>query len=234
MRRIALAVGLVLSVALGAVPAEAKRIGTSVRHYSITQAEGSVRVNFAGDEAAGCRSRGVCTISGSTTYRFGGEPRGGTVFWLRQRKRTVAFHGFFQTRAETASDVVSAGSDEHCVDRAEHELDTLSFEPRSRTVRFTWRDLVPPEEGIVFGEDSVDVFDTRCAGPALEDLAISRALPAADVSYRVFRSPKGSFHTTGVRPFAGGGFAGTVEWDLRYAFRFRSSRARGWAAVPIG
>ena len=209
---------MVLTAALGAVPAEAKRGRPRVTNYRVTQAEGLVRVSFHGDEAAGCRGRGVCTISGTSTYTFGGKPGEGFVAWVKDRKRTVAFYGFVETRAESASDVVSAGSDEHCIDRAENEYELLSFEPRSRRVRFNWRDVDPHGEG-VFGGQGGDVFDTRCAGPHLDDLTLSRALPSADVPYRVFRSPKGSFHTTGSHPFAGGGFAGTVEWDLRYGFR---------------
>ena len=221
MRRIALAVALTLSVVLAAAAAEAKGPRVHVTTWAVTKAEGTVRITFAGNEAAGCRAIGVCGISGTTTYAFGGEPRFGRVYWARDRKRTFAFSGFFETNGVTASDVVSAGSTEHCVDRAEHDYEGLSFEPRSQRVRFEWRERrTGDEDFVIIGNDS-DPFDTRCAGPHLVDLEPSRAVPFADVPYRVFRSPRSSFRTTGSRPFAGGGFAGTVDWDLRYGLRYR-------------
>jgi hypothetical protein len=218
---------------VGAVPADAKSPRTRVALYQVTGGQGTVKVTFHGDEAAGCRNRGVCGLTGSTTYSFGGAPRFGQLYWARQRKRTVAFYGFFETKGETASDVVSAGSQEHCIDRASHEYETLAFEPRSQRVRFEWREFDTGEEGVVIGTAN-DPFDTRCAGPHLDDFEASHALPFADVPYRVFRSRKSSFRTTGSRPFAGGGFAGTVDWDLRYSFRFRGSRGGGFFAAPIG
>ena len=221
MRRIALAVGLTLSVALAAATAEAKDPRVQATTWSLTKAEGMIRVTFRGDEAAGCRAIGVCGLSGTTTYAFGGEPRHGRVYWVRYRKRTFAFYGFFDTNGVTASDVVSAGSDEHCVDRAENDYEGLAFEPRSQRVRFEWRERrTDDEDFVIFGNDS-DPFDTRCAGPHLVDLEPSRAVPFADVPYRVFRSPRSEFRTTGSRPFACGGFAGTVDWDLRYGLRYR-------------
>lgn len=234
MRRIALALAAALSVTLGAVPAEAKSPRMRVSLYEVTRAQGTIKVTFHGDEAAGCREIGVCGLSGTATYSFGGKPRFGQVVWARQRKRTVAFYGFFDTKAETASDVVSAGSQEHCVDRATHTDDAMSFEPRSRRIRFDWRESALGDGEVIFFGGDDDVFDTRCAGPQMEDFEESRALPFADIPYRVFRSPKSSFRTTGSRPFAGGGFAGTVDWDLRYSFRFRARRGGGFFAVPIG
>ena len=230
MRRIALALAAALTVALGAAPAEGKGPGERVTHYDITRAKGTVKLTFRGDETAGCRDRGLCGVSGTTTYSFGGKLDFGQVFWARQRKRTIAFYGFFDARGETVSDVVSAGSTERCVDRRRTVTDSMEFEPRSKRVRFMWRRALDPDhEGVIIGSDET-VFDTRCAGPELEDLAASNAFPRADVPYRVFRSPRSSFRTTGTLPFAGGGFAGTVEWDLSYGLRFRGSRDGGWFA----
>lgn len=221
MRRIALAVALTLTVVLAAAAAEAKGPRVHARTWAITKAEGNVRITFAGNEAAGCRAIGVCGISGTTTYSFGGEPQVGSIDWVRHRKRTVAFFGFFLTVGKTTSDVVSAGNPEHCTDTSEHEAETLSFEPRSQRVRFVWREEEIEDRGFLFSPAGSDPFDTRCAGPHLSDLQASGSMPFADIPYRVFRSPKSSFRTTGSRPFAGGGFAGTVDWDLRYGLRYR-------------
>jgi hypothetical protein len=235
VRRIATALVTALAVGLTAGAAQAKEPRIRVAQYQVTQAQGTVKITFQGSEAAGCRARGVCGISGSTTYSFGGKPQFGAVFWARQHKRTIGFYGFFETAGETASDVVSAGSDEHCVDRTSHATDSMSFEPRSRRVRFEWREQpAADEESVVIGGDEEDPFDTRCAGPHLADLHESRAIPFADVPYRVFRSRKSSFTTTGSRPFAGGGFAGQVDWTLSYGLRFDRTRGGGWFAAPIG
>ena len=224
----ALAVAAALTVLAAAGPASGKApLGPRVQNYKVTQGEGSVKVTFRGDEATGCRARGTCSISGTTTFAFGGEPEYGQVYWLRVRKRTRVFSGFFETHGETVSDVVTAGGDEHCVDRVSGErIESMDFEPRSKRVRFTWRKFFEEDdEGPTLGYGPGDEpFDTRCAGPAQEDM--KGALPFADVPYRVFRSPRSSFRTTGTRPFAGGGFAGTVEWDLTYGFQFRARRAR--------
>jgi hypothetical protein len=221
---------MALTLALAAVPAEAKEPRMRVTLYDVTEAKGTVKVTFHGEERAGCRERGVCSIGGTTTYSFGGKPEFGQVIWARQRKRTVAFYGFFETKGRTTSDVVAAGNPEHCVDRTEVGTDLMMFEPRSRRVRFDWRDFTT--DSVFLGDDD-QVFDTRCAGPHMEDFE-EGGLPFADVPYRVFRSPRGSFTTTGSRPFAGGGFAGTVDWTLSYGFRFRGTRGGGWFAAPIG
>jgi hypothetical protein len=232
MRRIALALAAVLTVALGAAPAEAKTRSQTVTLYQLERAEGTVRVTFRGDEAAGCRANGLCSVSGTSTYTFGGRPDFGQVIWAKRNKRTVGFYGFADTKGETVSDVVSAGSNEHCVDRRAGGSESLEFEPRSKRVRFNWRrvfDEENPTEGFFIGGDGDAVFDTRCAGPELVDLI--GALPRADVPYRVFRSPRSSFRTTGSLPFARNGFAGRVEWDLRYGLRYRGRSARGWFAT---
>lgn len=238
MRRIAVALIAALCVVLTAAPADAK--GPRVTAYKITKAEGFVRVTFQGDEAAGCRERGLCGLSGTTTYAFGGTPRGGELHWFRQGSRTLFVSGFFDTRGSTVSDVGTAGSGERCVDRVRHRIESLSFTPRRGRLRFTWREPAfpigadAPLEDIE-GDLGPDAFDTRCAGPAHIDLARAGAMPAADVPFRLLRSKRSAFTAKGSRPFAGGGFAGTVDWDLSYRFAYRSCnpRCRGGGFVAI-
>lgn len=235
MARIALA-GLAAAVAsaLLAVPASAK---TQVTLFDITRAQGFVQVTFAGSEAAGCRQRGVCGLSGTNTYSFGGRPEG-FVYMVRNRGRTLHVSGDFRTRAQAVSDVGTAGSTERCVDTVAHREERFSFEPHSRRLEFYWRDLPIPldlegeiEDLPTIEDYVVDPFATRCAGPALRDLFESEALPEAEVPYRVFRAPRGSFRTRASKPFAGGGFAGAVEWDLRYAVRRGQRRDGGGFSV---
>lgn len=224
---------VLLTLAVAAPAAEARpRITT----YGLTQAQGFVRMTFHGDEAAGCRERGVCGISGTSTYSFGGRPELGEIIWIREGTHTLFLDGFFATKAQTVADVATAGSPERCVDRVRHTFDTMSFQAGRKRVRFEWRPQGEPiggeEEGELEGDGNADDLRTRCAGPTTADAAA--ALPRASIPYRVFRSRRSKFQTTGTRPFAGGGFAGTVEWDLRYALRFKRSRTGsrsggGWA-----
>lgn len=222
---------LLLALALATTPASAAS-RPRLTEYRLTQAEGFVRMTFRGDEAAGCRERGVCGISGTTTYTFGGKPDGGEIVWIRHPGDDPQYmDGFFITKGETVSDVATAGSPERCVDRVARSFDGMQFEPGRKRVRFDWRDRPQPigeeDEGLD-GSEGADDLRTRCAGPLYADFA--RALPRATLPYRVFRSKRSKFHLTGSLPFAGGGFAGTVEWDLRYALRYvrsRTGRATG-------
>jgi hypothetical protein len=224
MSRIAPTLLAVLLLALAAAaPAAAAR--PRLTEYRLTQAEGFVRMTFGGDESAGCRERGVCGISGTSTYTFGGKPEAGEITWLRLGSDTEFMDGFFITKGETVADVTTAGSPERCVDRVPRSFDSMSLEPGRKRVRYDWRgrpDPIGDEEGVLGGEDGPDDLRTRCAGPASADIA--NALPRATLPYRVFRSKRSKFQVTGSRPFAGGGFAGTVEWDMRYALRFVRSR----------
>lgn len=217
-----------LATALAALAATAPAAAATkyrVTEYRVTQADGFVRMSFQGDEAAGCRERGVCGIAGTSTYLFGGEVEFGEITWLREGRRTQFMEGFFITEAFTVADVATAGSAERCTDRMRHAFDSLSFEPGRKRVRFDWRPQGEPighEEDELEDDGGPDDLRTRCAGPTSTDAA--EAMPRATLPYRVFRSKRSRFSTTGSRPFTGGGFAGSVEWDLRYAIRFTRSR----------
>jgi hypothetical protein len=231
MVRIAIALtAAVLAIALAAESASAKT-STQITIFKVTQAEGTVRVTFAGDQTAGCASRGVCGVSGTSTYTFGGKPKFGSIYMLRRGGRTRYVNGYLVTTATTLSEVSTAGSAERCVDRVGHAQEQLYFEPHSQRLRFFWRyfpdedDVAEDEEFVL--EDYGDPFDTRCAGPALRDLGESDALPVADLPYRPFRQHRGKLETSGSKPFSGGGFAGTVQWDLHYGIQRRSRDASG-------
>jgi hypothetical protein len=235
MRRIAVALAVALTGLALAGPAEAKGPSIGVRQYKITRAEGVITVTFHGDEAAGCRARGVCGVSGTSTYSFGQAPRFGEVVWIKRRKRTLEFYGFLETHGQAVSDVTTEGNQEHCVDRSTQEYESLTFEPHSEAVRFNWRvlsDEGEPEGGLL-GPSQANPFDTRCTGPELVDMWPDRALPYGDVPYSVFTRRTGSFETSKRRLFMGGGFAGSVEWNLRYDLRLRQRRAGGFFAIPI-
>lgn len=222
MVRIALA--LTAAICALAVAAPAAGAKTQATLFKITRAQGTVAVTFAGDQAAGCAARGVCGVSGTSTYTFGGKPKFGVIYMFRTRGRTRYVFGYLNTRGETVSDVATAGSPERCIDRVAHASESLSFEPHRDNLEFYWRELPDPdeehgEELILLEDYGGDPFDTRCAGPALRDMAESDALPEADIPYRPFRQGRGNFGTSGTHAFAGGGFAGTVTWNLRYGIQ---------------
>jgi hypothetical protein len=127
--------------------------------------------------------------------------------------------------------VATAGSPERCVDRVAHRTESVSFDPHRNSLELYWRrfpdqEELDDEEQFTFEDYGGDPFDSRCAGPAIRDLAESDALPEADVPYRPFRQGRGYFGTSGSKPFAGGGFAGTVTWKLRYGIQRAKRRGR--------
>jgi hypothetical protein len=205
--------------------------GERLAYFEITRAAGSVQVAFHGNEAAGCRERGVCGVSGTVTRSYG-NPSSGRLFWLRRGTRTLIAHGFIdEGRGEIVSDVGTAGSTERCIDRVATTFDTFDLRPRRGRLRFVWSQIGggwiasadhlegegPPEDLLT------NPFGTRCTGPGILDIA--RALPQGEIPFRVLRSRRSQFHLTGSAPFAAGGFAGAVEWSLRYGLRLRRTRA---------
>lgn len=201
--------------------------------FTITRAIGYVRVTFQGDEAAGCRARGVCAVSGMIKRSYE-RPTFGRLFWFRRGTRTMLLHAWLdEGRGTIAADVGTEGSPERCVDRLRTGFDTFELRPHGNRLRFVWREIddgagitiitsdheddeVPPED--VFPNP----FGTRCPGPELLDL--QNALPTGEIPFRVVRSRRSQFHLTGRRPFAAGGFAGTVDWNLRYGLRLERTR----------
>jgi hypothetical protein len=236
MVRIAIALTAAIIGLAVLAPAAGAKGGSSVTPFVITKADAVIRVSFAGNEAAGCRDRGVCGVSGTSTYSFGGKPKEGFLFLQRHRGRTRYAFGYLETAGETVADVATAGSPERCVDRVVRGFEQLYFEPHGQRMRFFWRyfpdeDDLEGEDPELILEDQTDPFDTRCAGPALRDLAVSEALPVADLPFRPFRQHRGTLATTATKPFSAGGFAGTVQWDIRYGIQRAHRTLSGFFAI---
>jgi hypothetical protein len=209
----ALTVGLLMALA---APAAAKGpVGLQNTQYEIDRAAGFVRVDFAGDTATDCAGHGICGVSGTVIYAFGGPPKGGFMHVIRTRGRLRFAQAFFQTEGITTSEVATAGSPERCVDRAENEFETLFFTRERAGMRFAWRGV---------DEFARDPLRTRCSGPSVSDLAASDALPDSVVSTRPFRATGAKLRMAGRHPFAANGFAGTVTWDLRIRIDQRPRR----------
>jgi hypothetical protein len=208
--------------------------GERFTDFQITRAIGYVRVTFHGDEAAGCRGRGLCGVSGMVKRSYE-RPSFGRIFWVQRGTRTLFLYGFVdEGRGTIAADVGVAGSPERCVDRLRTGYDTFELEPRRGRLRFVWREIDDDDSGaFIIGGDHEDdqvpaedllpnPFGTRCTGPELRDL--KDALPTGEIPFRVLRSRRSEFHLAGSLPFAAGGFAGTVDWNLRYGLRRERTR----------
>jgi hypothetical protein len=219
MRRIAAALSLALLVALGTSAASAKRPTPRFTQFEIDRATGLVRVDFAGDRETDCAGHGVCGVSGTVVYAYGGPPKGGFLYVGRSGNRIRFAQAYFQTEAVTTSDVATAGSPVHCFDRTEHEFENVFFVRERAGMRFTWRGEGEAEYGR-------DPLRTRCAGPALQDLADSKALPNSVIGTRPFRATGAKLRLAGSRPFAANGFAGAVTWDFRIRIDQRPQRRR--------
>ena len=232
MRKLAIALVAVFSGFVVLAPAAQAQSRLRETSFTITRAIGYVRVTFHGDEAAGCRTRGVCGVSGSIKRSYE-RPTFGQLYWVRAGTRTLIMYAFLdEGRGTIAADVGVEGSPERCVDRLRSGYDRFQLEPRRGRLRFVWRELFEDGAFIIGGDHEDDEvppedlfpnpFGTRCPGPELLDL--KGALPTADIPFRVVRSRRSQIHLNGTLPFAAGGFAGTVDWNLRYGLRLQRSR----------
>ncbi|MDQ3935153.1 MAG: hypothetical protein M3340_11055 [Actinomycetota bacterium] len=227
-----LSVALIATFTVAIAPAAEGKTRQRQTNFTITSAIGYVRVTFHGDEAAGCRQRGVCAVNGSIKRSYE-RPTFGNLLWLRRGTRTLFLYAFLdEGRGTIAADVGTAGSPERCVDRLRTGYDRFLLQPRGGRLRFVWREVAEDGAFIIGGDHEDDEvppedlfpnpFGTRCPGPELLDL--NGALPTGDIPFRVLRSRRSQIHLTGSRPFAAGGFAGTVDWKLRYGLRLQRSR----------
>jgi hypothetical protein len=179
-------------------------------HYKLTKAHGVVRVTYQGTEAAGCAARGLCGVSGTVTYRFGGTPRSGEVD-LIEVARPFGF-GAFGTSAATSSSVQTPGA-AACQDRVTHRADGFDLVRRSRT-RMEFRFHTG------MSDSTASFLGTRCAGPRDADVGIP--LVKAILPLEIFRARRLAFSVQGARKFKRGGFQGVADWNL--AFRLVGAR----------
>ena len=204
----AAATAAVAVIAVAAAPGSA-RTSTKVDSYRVTQASGFVRITFQGDQSAGCADAGVCGVSGVTTFRYHGRPKKSSFEVLSRGGSVMSAFGRFQTGGETTSRVATAGSPDTCTDTVKHRNETIALERKGSRLHFIWhgdRD-----------NDSADFLRTRCAGLGERDLRDADVLPFGDFSPGLFTHHDVGFGTGGNGKLKAGGFAGAVEWDLKYA-----------------
>jgi hypothetical protein len=213
----------ILVLLAAAAPAAAEQFGQ--RPYRLKVQAGTMRLDFHGDDVAGCAERGVCDTYGTVTSTTRAS-RGGTG-WLD------LFDGDFSGRATGPADgktraVVHTPGAPDCTDsvaRRAHAFTLLSerrgpvwagygtsltIEGETDGTSVAWS----PGEG----DERIDrVFETHCAGPRLEDFG--EAFAAVRLPRGVIRKRSFSIHMTGTREFSGGGFAGRLTTDLRLTLR---------------
>ena len=173
-------------------------------HYTLTRASGVVKVTYQGTTRAGCETRGLCGVSGTVTYRFGGTPRSGEVD-LIEVARPFGF-GSFGTAGATSSSVQTPGA-ALCQDRVTHRSDGFTLTRRSRRnleFRFHTGDA----------DNAANFLTTRCAGP--RDGDVGRPLVKALLPLKVFRARRLAFTIQGGKPFRRSGFEGNATWKLGF------------------
>ena len=206
-------IAVAAAVAVAAQAAQAAQARVEFHAYRLTVAKGTEQVQFAGDEAAGCRERGVCGVSGQTTFTPT-RPDIDTIGTLVRVGHRVAGQAFTSGGTTTAA-VTTQGSDGTCTDSFFTRQAVVTFRQRGAKVLATLHGPVgePP-----LGQDAA-VFATRCAGPRVGDLAQAQALPSEVVPLSALRRRKLTLRLRADTPFAQGGYAGRVTADIQVRLR---------------
>lgn len=202
MRKAMAVVAAAMTMA-GAVAAPAGAAKPRADVLTSTHMRVTERVDFHGDAAAGCAERGLCGTSGTITYSFAGSRVGfGALFGAR--------HVYIATLVMPGDGVVDAhvqaAGAAPCHDERHVQLDGLVGQSHGGKIRLTPHLAA---QGLGFGEPPLE---TRCGGPLDQDVA--GALPTLDVAVSTLLRPTAHLHLSGTKPFAGGGFAGTVTTDV--------------------
>jgi hypothetical protein len=178
--------------------------------YRVTAAVGTERVQFAGDQGAGCADRGVCGVSGSLTFSPVRPEPGSTATFIRTGSR-VSGQAIFSGGNVTAS-VTTAGADRPCTDAffARQSVITL----RRLGTRRVQAILHGPVGEPPLAQDAA-IFASHCAGPRVGDLAHAAALPRAIVSVAAMRRRTLLLSLAADSPFSSAGFSGRVTSDIR-------------------
>ena len=158
---------------------------------------GAVRVEFRGDEAAGCAAAGVCGIAGTVTWSPGDRGQLG-VSTIRTRRRTT-----------TRSFLFSGGGPFGEGGSVSQVTRTLPDGSRRLCTDAAPATFAADRPGIAVGLDPAGILAGRCAGPRAQDIA---------AAFPVRRLPVAALRRSGTRldlgadaPFTAGGFTGTVR-----------------------
>jgi hypothetical protein len=213
MRRAGIALVAALLVAVGAAPAGAYTWSWKVHATPI-----SVKVEFYGDQAAGCVDHGTCDTYGSALFL---APESYGVMVGRAKSsggRGVRAYGLavnLDQPARLSVSVTTRGASQPCTDDASGLL-TLFGVNRRRDFVFG---SIPRGAFPGFGDTApfADFLASRCPGPTGTDVRsglVVRRLPSD-----FLRRHKILINLERSSKFSGGGFSGTVKTTGHMALR---------------
>jgi hypothetical protein len=161
---------------------------------------GELVVSFAGDQASGCASRGLCDYRGTVIVK----PVSGEMFVA-----TVRRHGRLSHVVElalidigTAAQVSRSGGAGRCADLG-HPFAFPQLAVQGRNVQ------------VALLQAGESLLATRCAGPLDADLAAAQ--PHLTVPLTELASGRRTLDLSGSTPFAANGLGGTVSSTIRIA-----------------
>ena len=184
---------------------------------------GRVVVTFAGDQATACAAHGLCSYSGTETWKPQGVGDLAVTTVAQGRHRSTGATlviGAFNTPSLSSVQRTGVGtSTAACTDHAE--------------AQGAFFDLPVHGERVDIGLDHAElpIFGTRCAGPLTTDVA--GAMPHETVSLGRLLRGRLTIDLSGSTPFAAGGFSGTVHSTVALALG-RPRRQSGHVTAPPG
>jgi hypothetical protein len=168
---------------------------------------GQLTVEFHGDAASGCASRGLCGYSGTVSWR---PPPSATI-----EVSTSRIHG----RLSYSLDLLPAGSTSFLGFSGGVTTSDVQFSPLAPAVASSCLDAsatgesltLPVRDGHVaftLAGASPSVLQTRCAGPLASD--VIPELPVPTLPFAAVLRGRRTVALSAATTFASGGFAGTV------------------------
>jgi hypothetical protein len=187
--------------------------------YQVSQATGSITVNFASDPAT-CGAGGRCGMTGTETYTAGVARRDESLAVLttiRGRPRLTT-GDIVLASGHSDGSVTLPGGGAPCVDQQNPvPLDLPLSAPSAHRIAV---DLVNPAlqspGSIVLG--GADPFDLRCPGPRVGDV-VTAGSNLATVPLATFRHKTVQLTLNATRQFTSGGFGGTVTAAIQVKLR---------------
>ena len=205
--------------------------GPGVSSTTIVDAKisGTIVVQFHGDPAAGCASRGLCAYSGVIVWRAVAAQFGSALVIQKSRR-----HG----RVSYAADLIEyglpgAGADTSAVVRRALPGGTsATCADASSQTRQVALDVNRAQVSMRLLGSGSPILSTRCAGPL--DADVSRALPVSSLPVGAAIAGHRRIDLSGGGSFAAAGFAGTVRSTVAVSLGTAHTVGRGSGSPPPG
>jgi hypothetical protein len=193
------------------VAASPARAGARVLAYTIDDAKLSERLDFHGDGGPACARAGVCGVSGTVTYEFGGIQDGEAALVLVRRGHRSRASGFGQLLANgiTKATVNGPGGGPPCTAQVLRRGDFFDLSGTAGRVRLSFHS--PPF--------LPDFLKTYCAGPGDADVWYARALPRLSLPVSSLRRRHVDIDVSSQRAFHAEPFSGTLSFSASLRLR---------------